>query len=164
VSVAEPPAAPAMVAEIVAVPALTAVAIPVELTVATAGLLDDQVTWSVTFEEEEGWLPCSITPVAVYCAVCPTTRLCVAGVTSTLDICVLEQPVNGRTKQISPSTFKQLRADILILLTSLGTAPKLFAAKSHIHFRLRILVQSSSNQSPGESVFLLTGFLRNQVG
>ena len=57
VSVAEPPAAPAMVAEIVAVPALTAVAIPVELTVATAGLLDDQVTWSVTSEEVDGWLP-----------------------------------------------------------------------------------------------------------
>src|SRR5580698_9776678 len=105
-----------------------------------------------------------MTPVAVYCAVCPTTRLCVAGDTSTLDICVLEQPVNGRTMQISPSTLKQLRADILILLASPETIPKLCAAKSHIHFRLRILVQSSSKQSPGESGFLPTGFLRNQVG
>lgn len=57
VSVAEPATAPAMLAEIVAVPALTAVVSPVELTAATPELLDDQVTWSVTFEEEDGWLP-----------------------------------------------------------------------------------------------------------
>ena len=54
VSVAEPAVAPAMVAVMVAVPALTAVASPEEFTPATAGLLDAQVTWSVTSEEVGG--------------------------------------------------------------------------------------------------------------
>lgn len=57
VSVAEAPGVPAMVAVIVVEPAATAVAIPVELTVATVGVLDDHVTSLVTFEEVDGWLP-----------------------------------------------------------------------------------------------------------
>jgi hypothetical protein len=68
-----------LVAVIVAVPADTAVTTPVELTAATAGLLDDQVTSrSVTIV-----LFASLT-VAVSVVVVPATRLFVAGVTMTL--------------------------------------------------------------------------------
>src|SRR6202453_1734663 len=106
-------------AVIVAVPAPTAVANPEEFTVATIEELDAQVTWSVTFVELDGWLPWLTVPVAVYCTVCPTTRLCAAGDTWMEPTCVLVQPVNGRTIQMSPSTLKQLRADILRLLVAL---------------------------------------------
>jgi hypothetical protein len=43
-----------MLAEMVAVPAETAVATPDESTVATAGALEVQVAWSVTFWVLEG--------------------------------------------------------------------------------------------------------------
>jgi hypothetical protein len=118
VSVAVAVIAPDKAAVIVVEPAPTAVASPEELTVATAGVVDVQVAWSVTFEEVDGWLPWPVVPVAVYCTVWPTTRLCVAGATWMEDTCVLVQPVNGRTIQMSPSTLKQLRADILRLLVA----------------------------------------------
>jgi hypothetical protein len=46
-----------MLAVTVVVPAPTALANPEEFTVATVGALVAQVTWSVTFEEDDGWLP-----------------------------------------------------------------------------------------------------------
>ena len=49
---------PGRVAVMVTVPADTAVAMPEEFTVATAGVLDDQVACAVTLEELAGWLPC----------------------------------------------------------------------------------------------------------
>jgi hypothetical protein len=45
---------PGILAVIVAVPANTAVTTPEELTVATAGALEAQVTMEVTFSEVEG--------------------------------------------------------------------------------------------------------------
>ena len=48
VTVAVAPEVPGMLAEIVVVPAPTAVAIPEAFTVATAGVLEVQVTWLVT--------------------------------------------------------------------------------------------------------------------
>jgi hypothetical protein len=54
VSVAVAETDPDMEAVIVAVPAPVAVANPEEFTVATVGVLEVQVTWSVTFEEDDG--------------------------------------------------------------------------------------------------------------
>jgi hypothetical protein len=119
---------PAREAVIVAVPAPAAVASPDEFTVATVGALDIQVAWSVTFEEEDGWLPWLMVPVAVNCTVWPTTRLSADGVIWMEPTCVLLQPVNGRTIQMSPSALMQLRADILSLLEAPGTLPNLSAA------------------------------------
>ena len=48
------PVNPGILAVIVAVPANTAVTTPEELTVATAGALEAQVTMEVTFSEVEG--------------------------------------------------------------------------------------------------------------
>lgn len=53
------------------VPALTPVATPEELTVATAGTLEVQVTVPVIFSVDE-WLEFPYVPMAVNCAVCPT--------------------------------------------------------------------------------------------
>jgi len=57
VRVAVAPSVPTMVAVIVVVPVVSAVASPEALMVATAGVLDDQVTWLVTFSVVAGWLP-----------------------------------------------------------------------------------------------------------
>jgi hypothetical protein len=68
-----------MLAKIVVVPAPTAVASPDEFMVATAVVLEAQVTSSVTFSDVEGWLPCAMVPVAVNCTGWPTVRDCDAG-------------------------------------------------------------------------------------
>ena len=57
VIVAVAPVDPDKVADMVVEPAETAVASPEELTVATAGVLEVQVTWLVTSVELVGWLP-----------------------------------------------------------------------------------------------------------
>ena len=49
----------------VVVPAVNAVANPVVAPMLdTAGVLDDQVTWFVTFNVEDGWLPWATVPKA----------------------------------------------------------------------------------------------------
>jgi hypothetical protein len=62
------PANPVALAVMIVEPALTAVAIPAELTVATAGVLDAQVTRLVIFCVER-WLALPYVPVAVNCTV-----------------------------------------------------------------------------------------------
>src|SRR5206468_4102747 len=63
---------------IVAVPTATPVACPAPFTVATAGLLLDQVT-----VRPPSGLPNASRVIAAYCAVCPTPIVAVAGVTLT---------------------------------------------------------------------------------
>src|SRR5213080_2092251 len=77
VIVAVPPC-PSLVAVIVAEPAVTPVTSPLPLTVATAGLLLDQVT-----VRPPSGLPNASRVIAAYCAVCPTPIVAVAGVTLT---------------------------------------------------------------------------------
>src|SRR5205809_312061 len=72
------PLLPSEVAVIVAAPTATPVACPVPLTVATAGLLLDQVT----VRPPHG-LPNASRVIAAYCAVCPTPIVAVGGVTVT---------------------------------------------------------------------------------
>jgi hypothetical protein len=72
------PLFPSLVAVMVAVPAPAAVTNPVPLTVATEALSVDQVTARPVNE-----LPLASLGVAVSCAVCPTIRLAVAGLTVT---------------------------------------------------------------------------------
>lgn len=98
---------PGKLAEIEAVPAATAVTNPVELTVATAGVLDVQVTWSVMSSVLEGWFPCDTVPVAVSCAVCPIARVCDVGVTEMVLTWVFVQPAIGSKRHMSPSALKQ---------------------------------------------------------
>ena len=69
VTVAVEEVEPGMLAVMVAAPADTAVAIPVELMVAMPEALEVQVTRLVTSFEEVGCLPWPIVPVAVNCAV-----------------------------------------------------------------------------------------------
>ena len=71
--------APAILAVMVAVPAETAVARPVELMLAIAGALDAQETIAVTSWLLDGCLPWVMMPVAVNCAVWPAARAWVAG-------------------------------------------------------------------------------------
>jgi hypothetical protein len=66
VIVVEAGGVPDWLAVIVVVPAETAEASPVEFTVATAGVLEVQVTWSVKFSVPVPW---PVTPVAVNCTV-----------------------------------------------------------------------------------------------
>ena len=68
------PAYPVALAVIEVVPALTAVASPEALTVATVGMLEFQVTDPVMFWVE-AWLAFPYVPVAVNCAVCPTVNV-----------------------------------------------------------------------------------------
>jgi hypothetical protein len=64
------PVYPLMLAVIVAVPLVSAVTSPVELTLATAGVLEVHAAAAVTSEVVEGWLlPWPVVPVAVSCAV-----------------------------------------------------------------------------------------------
>src|SRR6185437_16279861 len=71
-----------MLAVMVAVPAATPVAAPEELTVATDGADDVQVTWSVTSWVVAGWLfPWLVVPVAANCTVPPVATDCVGGET-----------------------------------------------------------------------------------
>ena len=64
------PVYPFMLAVIVVVPAVSAVARPVELTLATAGTLEVHVTESVSSDVVDGWpLPWPVVPVAVNCTV-----------------------------------------------------------------------------------------------
>src|SRR5213080_2901393 len=77
VIVAVPPC-PSLVAVIVAAPAATPVACPAPFTVATAGLLLDQVT-----VRPPSGLPNASRVIAAYCAVCPTPIVAVPGVTLT---------------------------------------------------------------------------------
>src|SRR6266516_4470546 len=72
------PLLPSEVAVIVAAPTATPVACPVPLTVATAGLLLDQVT-----VRPPNGLPNASRVIAAYCAVCPTPIVAVGGVTVT---------------------------------------------------------------------------------
>jgi hypothetical protein len=59
-----------MLAVIVVVPAVSAVARPVELTLATAGELEVHIAVSVTSCVVDGWpLPWPVVPVAVNCTV-----------------------------------------------------------------------------------------------
>jgi hypothetical protein len=77
VSVALPdtvPVNPAMLAEIVVVPADSAVASPAAFTVATLGALEVQVAKLVTFAEVAGWLPWPYVPVAVNSADWPCVK------------------------------------------------------------------------------------------
>jgi hypothetical protein len=152
---------PDMAAVIVVEPAPTAVASPEEFTVATAGALDAQVTWSVTFEEVDGWLPWPTVPVAVNCTVWPTTRLCVAGDTWMEATCVLVQPVNGRTIEMSPSTLKQLRVDILSLQAFLaGLARPMARRRSVFDPVTRYWSNDRRTQVPAKASL----FSQNQVG
>src|SRR6266702_2816067 len=72
------PLLPSEVAVIVAAPTATPVACPVPFTVATAGLLLDQVT-----VRPPNGLPNASRVIAAYCAVCPTPIVAVGGVTVT---------------------------------------------------------------------------------
>ena len=64
------PVNPFIVAVMVVVPAVSAVAIPVELTLATAGVLEVHVAESVSSCVVDGWpLPWPTVPVAVNCTV-----------------------------------------------------------------------------------------------
>src|SRR6266516_350047 len=72
------PLSPSEVAVIVAAPTATPVACPVPFTVATAGLLLDQVT-----VRPPNGLPNASRVIAAYCAVCPTPIVAVGGVTVT---------------------------------------------------------------------------------
>src|SRR5947208_14199981 len=72
------PLFPSLVAVSVAAPTATAVACPAPFTVATAGLLLDQVT-----VRPPSGLPTASRVIAAYCAVCPTPIVAVAGVTLT---------------------------------------------------------------------------------
>src|SRR5438093_182348 len=76
--IAAVPLCPSLVAVIVAAPAATPVACPAPFTVATAGLLLDQVT-----VRPPSGLPNASRVIAAYCAVCPTPIVAVAGVTLT---------------------------------------------------------------------------------
>src|SRR5213080_1316178 len=72
------PPFPSLVAVSVAAPTATPVACPAPFTVATAGLLLDQVT-----VRPPSGLPNASRVIAAYCAVCPTPIVAVAGVTLT---------------------------------------------------------------------------------
>src|SRR5436309_1374696 len=72
------PLFPSLVAVSVAAPTATPVACPAPFTVATAGLLLDQVT-----VRPPSGLPNASRVIAAYCAVCPTPIVAVAGVTLT---------------------------------------------------------------------------------
>src|SRR6266702_3626588 len=76
--IAAVPLLPSDVAVIVAAPTATPVACPVPFTVATAGLLLDQVT-----VRPPNGLPNASRVIAAYCAVCPTPIVAVGGVTVT---------------------------------------------------------------------------------
>jgi hypothetical protein len=95
------PVNPFMLAEIVVVPAVSAVARPVELTLATAGALEVHVTESVSSCVLDGWpLPCPTVPVAVNCTVWPTERDCVVGETARESTREFVQPAMGRIRAI----------------------------------------------------------------
>src|SRR5213595_2481590 len=72
------PLFPSLVAVSVAAPTATPVACPAPFTVATPGLLLDQVT-----VRPPSGLPNASRVIAAYCAVCPTPIVAVAGVTLT---------------------------------------------------------------------------------
>ncbi len=76
--IAAVPLLPSEVAVIVAAPTAAPVACPVPFTVATAGLLLDQVT-----VRPPSGLPNASRVIAAYCAVCPTPIVAVGGVTVT---------------------------------------------------------------------------------
>src|SRR5438552_497572 len=76
--IAAVPLFPSLVAVSVAEPTATPVACPAPFTVATAGLLLDQVT-----VRPPSGLPNASRVIAAYCAVCPTPIVAVAGVTLT---------------------------------------------------------------------------------
>src|SRR5206468_1704832 len=76
--IAAVPLCPSLVAVSVAAPTATPVACPAPFTVATAGLLLDQVT-----VRPPSGLPNASRVIAAYCAVCPTPIVAVAGVTRT---------------------------------------------------------------------------------
>src|SRR5207249_6361243 len=76
--IAAVPLFPSLVAVSVAAPTATPVACPAPFTVATAGLLLDQVT-----VRPPSGLPNASRVIAAYCAVCPTPIVAVAGVTLT---------------------------------------------------------------------------------
>src|ERR1700677_1286489 len=157
---------PPKVAVITVEPPPTAVATPDEVMEATEGVLEVQVTWSVTFVAVGGWSPWPIIPVAVNCTLWPTVRFCVAGATVMEATCVLLQPVNGRTRQTSPNTLKQSRRNIL-KPPCIPCLPRLRLhgkAATSLSLQTVLLHQSSSNDSVGESIFLVSNFLRNQVG
>ena len=80
---------PAMLAVMLAVPADTAVATPLELTVAIAGAFEVHVTIVVTFCVLDGCFPWAMIPVAVSCAVCPALRAWLVGVISMVPTSVL---------------------------------------------------------------------------
>jgi hypothetical protein len=110
------PVYPLMLAVIVAVPALSAVARPVELTLATVGALDVHVDVSVTSDVVAGWpLPCPVVPVAVNCAVWPTVRACEVGETAIESTRELVQPATGRTRAIRRSARGERRTCMLDL-------------------------------------------------
>jgi hypothetical protein len=102
------PPYPCELAEIVVVPGPTAVTTPAELTVATPGMAELQVTWLVIFCLV-GSFAFPKVPVAVNCNVGPpTTREAVSGVTAMESSPPEEvlQPAIGRARPISISAFK----------------------------------------------------------
>jgi hypothetical protein len=156
---------PGSAAVMVAVPAETAVAMPEEFTVATAGVLDDQVACAVTLEELGGWLPCWTIPVAENWTVCPTARDDVDGLIWIEPTSVLLQPANGNTTQSTTAALKQYRVNILLLLACLVDFGRVVAQRS-------LSVTTKHEYSPhhrltaraGESVNRAQALLRNQVG
>ena len=105
------PVYPFMLAVIVAVPAVSAVARPVELTLATAGALEVHVAVSVTSDVVEGWpLPWPVVPVAVNCTVWPTVRDCEVGETEIESTREVVQPAMGRIRAIRRSARGEKRS------------------------------------------------------
>jgi hypothetical protein len=99
------PVYPVALAVMIVEPALTAVASPEALTVATDGVLEVQVTELVIFCVE-GRFALPYVPIAVNCAVCPTATDCVAGVTRTEFKPLLPHPASNRTRQLNESAPK----------------------------------------------------------
>jgi hypothetical protein len=105
------PVYPFMLAVIVAVPAVSAVASPVELTLATAGALEVHVAVAVTSDVVDGWpLPWPVVPVAVNCTVWPTVRDCEVGETARESTREVVQPAMGRTRAIRRSARGEKRS------------------------------------------------------
>jgi len=110
------PLKPVAAALMVVVPAASVVARPEALIVATDGLLEVQVTPSVT-SWVEGWLALPYVPTATNCTVWPAVTDGASGLT-----CMesspegLEQPVIGITRPVSNSAPKNNRSRIRNLL------------------------------------------------
>jgi len=112
------PANPFPVAVMVVEPADTAVARPVEVIVATAGELDDQLTDAVT-SCVDGLFELPNLPIAENCAVSPTASDCVVGDTEMESSPEgLVQPANSASGPISNNALKETRCNMDVLQIS----------------------------------------------